>query len=179
MNKFGKLNKFIKQSIWVTLALLMLLLLLTVKAFADHRVAQINSKLPELYKFISDHSDYTTTNVPAFKLQFKSAKQLMEIYYGPLANSSNDSLFAVQAVYSGGTMILRDDFDIDSMSHVLLHELVHHVQFMSGRAFECRQAMEWEAYDIMDKYVEHSGVGEKTDPLFKMLMTCKTDMEFR
>lgn len=172
------MNKFIKQSVWVVVALL-IVLVISYKAFADTRVPQINSQLPELYKFISDHSDYTTTNVPAFKLQFKNTEQLMQIYYGPLANSNSSGLLEVQAVYSGGTMILRDDFDIDTMSHVLLHELVHHVQFMSGRAFECPQAMEWEAYDIMDKYIEATGVGEKTDPLFKMLMTCKMHMEFR
>jgi hypothetical protein len=41
--------------------------------------------------------------------------------------------------------------DIRQVS-VLLHELVHHVQFMN-RQFECVQAAEWEAYQLQAKWL--------------------------
>ena len=59
---------------------------------------------------------------------------------------------------------------------VLLHELVHHVQFLN-RDFECLQAAEWEAYQLQAKWLAGRGVEPGFDWLhIYFLSRCPRDI---
>ncbi|WP_212525349.1 DUF6647 family protein [Actibacterium sp. MT2.3-13A] len=59
---------------------------------------------------------------------------------------------------------------------VLLHELAHHVQFLN-RGFDCRQAAEWEAYQLQAKWLAERGVEPAFDWLhIYFLSRCPRDI---
>ncbi|MGC9368265.1 MAG: DUF6647 family protein [Paracoccaceae bacterium] len=59
---------------------------------------------------------------------------------------------------------------------VLLHELVHHVQFRN-RDFECKQAAEWEAYQLQAKWLAERRVEPGFDWLHIYFMSrCPRDI---
>lgn len=59
---------------------------------------------------------------------------------------------------------------------VLLHELVHHVQFLN-RDFECLQAAEWEAYQLQAKWLAERRVEPGFDWLHIYFMSrCPRDI---
>jgi len=41
---------------------------------------------------------------------------------------------------------------------VLVHELVHHIQNLSGKKFKCKAAQELDAYDLQDKFLKTMGM---------------------
>ena len=56
-------------------------------------------------------------------------------------------------------MYVRDDLTLEHDDQVLLHELVHHFQWMSDRQYDCPGAREAEAYEVQKSYAE--AVGQK------------------
>ena len=139
-------------------------------------LARIKQIEPLLYDFIYKHTDYNPSYVPpVYQYVFKSEEELNLMYYGT-AEVDN---FSVEAIYSDGVVFLREGFNVREKAFILLHELVHHVQFNSGKQFGCPEEMEAEAYDLMDKYVDVSGNGEKTDRLFRMFLTCRPELGWR
>jgi hypothetical protein len=68
-------------------------------------------------------------------------------------------------------MYVRDDLTLERDDQVLLHELVHHFQWMSDRQYDCPGAREAEAYEVQKSYAEAvgqkpcgPGVGATPDP---------------
>lgn len=64
----------------------------------------------------------------------------------------------VAAVYDSttSTIILRPDWRLDRPADVsvLVHELVHHLQFEAGLSYECPEAREAEAYAVQARWLE-------------------------
>ena len=58
---------------------------------------------------------------------------------------------------------------------VLLHELVHFVQYYDGEyeRAECKQALEIDAFDLQDQWIDEQGIDpeQKNDPLFVVFVT--------
>lgn len=58
---------------------------------------------------------------------------------------------------------------------VLLHELVHFVQYYDGEyeRAECKQKLEMDAFDLQDQWVDEQGIDpqQKNDPLFVAFVT--------
>ena len=58
---------------------------------------------------------------------------------------------------------------------VLLHELVHYLQYYNGEyeRAECKQALEIDAFDLQDKWIAEQGIDpeQKNDPLFVIFVT--------
>lgn len=70
----------------------------------------------------------------------------------------------VMALYDGdaATVYLPDDFsgaDLRSRS-LLVHELVHHVQFFHRLSFECGATRERQAYELTAKWLRAQGVAD-------------------
>lgn len=58
---------------------------------------------------------------------------------------------------------------------VLLHELVHFVQYYDGEyeRAECKQALEIDAFELQDQWIDEQGIDpeQKNDPLFVVFVT--------
>jgi hypothetical protein len=58
---------------------------------------------------------------------------------------------------------------------VLLHELVHFVQYHDGEyeRAECKQALEIDAFELQDQWIDEQGIDpeQKNDPLFVVFVT--------
>ena len=58
---------------------------------------------------------------------------------------------------------------------VLLHELVHFLQYYDGEyeRAECKQALEIDAFDLQDQWIDEQGIDpeQKNDPLFVVFVT--------
>lgn len=58
---------------------------------------------------------------------------------------------------------------------VLIHELVHFVQYYDGEyeRAECKQALEIDAFELQDKWIDQQGIDpeQKNDPLFVVFVT--------
>ena len=84
----------------------------------------------------------------------------------------------VQAAYYPGVILALDDFDLGVNDDVLLHELVHHLQFESGKIrYEkdvCTAPAEMEAYSLQNKFVREVGIGIEQDAmtLFMIASSC-------
>ena len=150
--------------------------LTTASVANEAELSRIEKITPVLMEFIAKNTDYDVTKVPPVTTYvFKTPKELSQIYYG----NDDEQSFNVEALYSDGVVFLSDSFTVREKAYILLHELVHHAQFHSGKAFECVSAIEREAYDLMDKYVVLTGNGTLTDPVFKMFLQCRPEMDIR
>ena len=58
---------------------------------------------------------------------------------------------------------------------VLLHELVHFLQYYNGEyeRAECKQALERDAFELQDQWIDEQGIDpeQKNDPLFVVFVT--------
>ena len=58
---------------------------------------------------------------------------------------------------------------------VLVHELVHFVQYYDGEyeRADCKQALEIDAFELQDKWIDQQGIDpeQKNDPLFVVFVT--------
>jgi hypothetical protein len=58
---------------------------------------------------------------------------------------------------------------------VLLHELVHFLQYRNGEyeRAECKQALEKDAFELQDQWIDEQGIDpeQKNDPLFVIFVT--------
>ena len=63
---------------------------------------------------------------------------------------------------------------------VLVHELVHFLQYINGiyETIECKQALEQDAFMIQEKYVEENNIDPQNapDPLFAMISSMCPNM---
>jgi hypothetical protein len=77
-----------------------------------------------------------------------------------IGNPERQSALA-RALYVPGEVVIDDEFwdakDTRTVSF-LVHELVHHAQLMSGRAYACHNAKEWEAYKMQNMWLAEHGL---------------------
>ena len=70
--------------------------------------------------------------------------------------------------YKNNVIYLRDNWDIKRKEHhgVLVHELVHFLQYKNNKKFSCRAEMEREAYSLEEKWYAKNGIQSPNDPMF-------------
>ena len=78
----------------------------------------------------------------------------------------------INALYVPHIMLLAEDFELAECSDTLVHELVHHFQFVTGTAFRCTAEAEREAYELQAQRSRETGVGVPPSPLFLRRLTC-------
>jgi hypothetical protein len=102
--------------------------------------------------------------------------------YSTQAGSVDDPrAIDVLAIYdhTNKTIYLPTYFDKDNMAHraILLHELVHHLQYQSGynKKVQCLPLLEKQAYDLMDIWLEENNTVMPPDltvgPLLRFTLT--------
>jgi hypothetical protein len=107
-------------------------------ASATDRKAYAHDRAPLMLRWIAEQTDYSVDEVvPRF--QFVPARTIV------LAVRSDQAL----AYFDDGMIVLRDDFRPGHDDAMMLHELVHLVQWENG-AFDrmSRCALELEAYEL-------------------------------
>ena len=92
------------------------------------------------------------------------------------------------ALYNTETelVMMPAEFNVDKIRDrsILLHELVHYMQWKNGiypKQYPCRQATEAEAYNLQEKYLLEEGGVELHDvieigPLLRFMLTTCQDM---
>lgn len=84
----------------------------------------------------------------------------------------------INALYVPHAILISDEFEWDSGSHTLVHEMVHHFQFETGKQFRCTQEAEHEAYELQAKWVEETGLGELPSLLFILRLKCDNPHDY-
>ena len=82
------------------------------------------------------------------------------------------------ALYVPHLMLLAEDFEIASCSDSLVHELVHHFQFVTGKPFRCTAEAEREAFLLQAAWTAETGVGVAPSSLFMRGLTCDNPHEW-
>lgn len=141
-------------------ALFALALLASLPAHAVGPDERLVAKVAELSEWIEANTDYSLSrrhDLPIFL--FVSPPELAYAYAGNVENGAANTAAGLEpvALYNTGHMLLREDFDPDRDSQVLLHELVHHFQHYSGRKFRCVGEREEEAYRLQEQYAAEIG----------------------
>jgi hypothetical protein len=99
------------------------------------------------------------------------------IFYSQLVGGYQEQ-DCIEALYVPHIMLLSEDFDMELCTATLVHELVHHFQYITEKTFSCTAEAEREAYDIQAKWVEESGVGEMPSRLFMLRLHCKNPHDY-
>ena len=71
-----------------------------------------------------------------------------------------------RALYVPNMVVIDDEFwnagDARTISF-LVHELVHHAQYLSGKTYACNNAKEWEAYRLQNLWLAEYGLPAAVD----------------
>lgn len=84
----------------------------------------------------------------------------------------------INALYLPHVILLAEDFELSICSDTLVHEMVHHFQFVTGRVFRCTAEAELEAYLLQAEWSRETGVGILPSPLFMRRLTCDNPHEW-
>lgn len=129
-------------------------------------------RLDELVDWIGAHSDYPPELERYPAVVFLPRDALNNLYFEGSAAIAHNGREKVKAFYRTGTMYLADDFTLGAHDYILLHELVHHMQFVEKRDFRCKAEQEREAYQLQVRFVEETGRGEVPNALFMAVLHC-------
>jgi hypothetical protein len=88
-----------------------------------------------------------------------------ELMMSKIGNPMRQSALA-RALYVPDLVVIDDAFwnaaDLRVQSF-LVHELVHHAQYVSGRLYVCQRAKEWEAYHLQNLWLAQHGLPPAVD----------------
>jgi hypothetical protein len=113
--------------------------------------------------------------LPAFVLLPRAS--LNYIFYSQLVGGYQGQ-DCINALYLPHLMLLAEDFDVTSCSDTLVHEMVHHFQFITEKPFRCTAEAEYEAYHLQSLWTEETGIGIPPSQLFMRRLTCDNPHEW-
>jgi hypothetical protein len=137
--------------------------------------------LEALLDWIGSNSDYRTEDIPAPIVRQMTAEELTREYYADApslmpADGVDDRVLALYAPEDGpeGTIYVLEAASIEAhefydppeenplFREILLHELVHHVQYQTGAAakWSCPSGGEQEAYLLGGRYLKQRQVDD-------------------
>jgi hypothetical protein len=140
----------------VSLPILTLVFMLALfpAAPASSEEANISPQLTaSLMNWVSAHTGIRVNYLPRV---IASRQAMVQRIGDPLRNAA-----LARALYVPDLVVVDDEFwdedDIRTQSF-LLHELVHHAQYISGRVYPCQKAKEWEAYHLQNLWLAERGL---------------------
>jgi hypothetical protein len=147
---------------------------ITIPPLAIHTMAQepaVDSPLPPptfvervhgLIEWISKHSPYPyTEDLPSFV--FVSSETINYMSMGLNYTYGVGRTVALYIPAGDGIMVLPNDTSFTD--DVLVHELIHHLQYHYGKSFRgCPGHLEAEAYAIQNQFIDETGIGVKSHP---------------
>lgn len=127
-------------------------------------------RVDELVRWISKHSDYPATvkNAPVFV--FLTPQTIRHSFAGSSMGYTEKQ--NVKAAQAKDRIILPDTFTLGRDDYMLLHELVHYLQYESGKAFPCNEEREREAYVLQTAFVIETGAGDMPNDMFMLMLRC-------
>tara|TARA_S200000501_G_scaffold378789_1_gene443670 strand:+ start:1415 stop:1966 length:552 start_codon:yes stop_codon:yes gene_type:complete len=135
----------------------------------------LEKQMPEFIEFIETNSLYEYRNTPLPEIVIVNEKDVCTGAYGKpvdtcdIAGYYNDDTNQIYIRNEPTQYMVEDRFQ----EVILLHELVHYLQYMDGtyEIVECRANLEQHAYDLQEKYIDAEGIDEqqKPDPLFALI----------
>jgi hypothetical protein len=124
----------------------------------------------QVHDWIVAHTDYEPLErLPTFL--FVSSGELNYLALNDTEAGYSGETRSIEGVYASSIVFLSDGFQIGRDDDVLLHELVHHFQEMSGSPLECVGAREPEAYRLQGEFVNETGIGTAPDPAFILFVS--------
>ncbi len=155
-------------------------LLLLVFLFAVQEMIARESHMYELIGFIENNSEYSYTGTPLPTVKEMSNKAICDqfkmLYPCDIAGyyDYRTDLIVIATTPTGG-MIEENFYEV-----VLIHELVHYLQYHQGyfNVVECKQQLEADAFRLQDEYIDHMGYdpANKNNPLFALMASmCRGD----
>mgnify|MGYP003316904720 CR=1 FL=1 len=135
----------------------------------------LEKQVPDFLQFIEDNSLYEYTDTPLPEIVIATEKEICSEIYIPPQESCD-----VAGYYNHDTnqIVIRNEptqYMVEDRFQevILLHELVHYLQYMDGtfEIVECRQNLEIHAYNLQELFVDSEGINEqqKPDPLFALI----------
>jgi hypothetical protein len=153
-----------------TLTLLILSFILAKPVYAE---SVEEAKMLELINWIVEESAiYEYNDEPLPKIVYATQEQLGAYFYGLDTYLENeDKLIPIEGIFRSadeGTMFLLEDFDWESGStmDVVVHELVHYLQYINGRTFSCSVAGEIDAYKFQSIWLMDNPIPNRQAPTF-------------
>ena len=137
---------------------------------ADAPSAAFLKRVDELVRWISEHSAYPAALARAPVFVFLAPAQVRHSFAGSLMGytEKND----VKAAQLRETIFLPDNFVLGRDDYILLHELVHFLQYEFGQKFARLEEREREAYVLQTAFVRETGVGETPNDMFMLMLRC-------
>ena len=132
----------------------------------------MKSVIAALMLWISANTNYQTNFNPPRIVQMSQAA-LEQKYYQGKANDSH-----LHAFYSplNETIYINKEFDVNDPFNqsILLHEILHHVQFKNGVKYRCIAELEQEAYPLQQQYLleVHNLLWEYDTLYLKIISSC-------
>ncbi len=140
-------------------------------AFAAAPSEAFLKRVEELVRWIAAQSDYPAELRRTPEFVFLSPQAIRHSFSGS-AMGYSERTSAVQAAQVPGTIYLPDTFQLGRDDFILVHELVHHLQDESGKAFECLALREREAYRLQTKFVQETGTGQMPNDMYMLMLRC-------
>lgn len=135
----------------------------------------LEKRMMEYIHFIEENSLYEYTNTPLPEIVIATEKEVCNAIYNPpqqtcdVAGYYNHDTNQIVIRNTPTQYMVEDRFK----EVILLHELVHYLQYMDGtfEVVECRQNLEIHAYDLQELFIDSEGIDEqqKPDPLFALI----------
>ena len=144
----------------------------------------------DMIEFIEKNSKYEYNNEKLPYVQIRTIDELCQAVYPPdvyesikddcaIAGYYDHNLNAIFIADESGPYMVDEGF----IETVLLHELVHYLQYLNGEdeKVKCMRELEIDAFLLQDDYVLHKGYPEeqRPDPLFAAIVsTCPSNDPF-
>jgi hypothetical protein len=129
----------------------------------------IDDRAKQLLPWVVEKTGYSADHVKVTVI-FAELPVINAIAYGPKYTNQT----GVDSVSTGETIFLPSWFRIGTNDDILVHELVHVLQFENDATFKCRAEQEKQAYEVQAAFTEETGIGAKPHPLAMFLLRCST-----
>lgn len=139
-------------------------------------------------QWIGENSDYNV-DAPLPAVRYVTQEDFWALFYGRMPKE-NEAFQTYDGTYFPDTnvmWVLDESRGVPGETeHTIMHELVHYLQYKSGKEFECVGKREEEAYRLSDRYADEvlfdetlvalGGRTLKADPLLLIYITsCRRD----
>jgi hypothetical protein len=140
------------------------------RAGADAPSTEFLDRVDELVRWIAQRSDYPAALKTAPKFVFLAPDAIKHGFAGSLMGYAEKQ--DIKAAQSRDMIILPSTFTLGRDDYMLLHELVHYLQYESGKTFACQEEREREAYVLQTAFVIEAGKGEMPNDMFMLMLRC-------
>lgn len=127
-------------------------------------------RVDELVAWIAKHSGYPATLKSTPTFVFLAPDTIRHSFAGSLMGYAEKQ--DIRAAQTKDRIILPDSFTLGRDDYMLLHELVHYLQYESGRTFPCLEEREREAYVLQTAFVIETGAGNMPNDMFMLMLRC-------